>query len=200
MNTPSQITAKEFYAMTLRNPSIFKDWNTPLEITEYVNCKGSKITHLSRHLTFTESNEEGWSANFSHCKALVIATGTFYKYVNFENSNVQKIENLIVGKDYNWDSASFKGCSQLQTATGNFVGFVDFSESGITKIENLNIKNPGECETYANFFECPNLQSLGDWNLSNPIIIESKKAEAEKERRALQKFQQETQPKPLPFL
>ncbi len=33
---PAKVTAKEFLAMIEENPSVFKEWETPLEITEFV--------------------------------------------------------------------------------------------------------------------------------------------------------------------
>jgi hypothetical protein len=48
-----RITAEEFLGMIAENPSVFEHWDTPLEITEYVDCSHTNITHLSPHLTFS---------------------------------------------------------------------------------------------------------------------------------------------------
>jgi hypothetical protein len=42
-----KITADEFLAMIAENPSIFEHWDSPLEITESVDCRMNNITHLS---------------------------------------------------------------------------------------------------------------------------------------------------------
>jgi hypothetical protein len=153
-----KITALEFLKMIGKNPSIFKTWEPPLEITTFVDCKNSPITHLPKHLIFSGKSLDIWSANFYRCPNLQIATGTFY-------------------------------------------GFVNFRESGIQKIENLQIHNPNRFGDYADFTTCSKLHNIQNWNLSKRILIEPKKLEAEKKRRAsLQKFLQETQPETLPFL
>jgi hypothetical protein len=195
---PAQITAKEFYARIEENPAIFKDWETPLEITEFVDCNQSPITHLSKHLTFSKKNKFGNSASFYKCPNLKIATGTFAGHVDFQHCGIEKIENLNVGKNYDDNSAWFFGCKKLKIATGNFAGLISFRNSGIHKIENLN--TPRKNGHYGDFHGCPNLKTLEGWDLSKPIGIEPKKLAAEKERRALKKFQKETNPSPLPFL
>jgi hypothetical protein len=198
---PAKVTAKEFLAMIAEKPSVFKHWETPLEITEYVDCTHSPITHLSKHLTFSGHNECGNSANFEGCEDLKLATGNFKKIVLFSYSGVEKIEALTVGEPGDDDSAYFDNCPNLKIATGNFQGYVTFRYSGIEKIENLNIQNPNIPGNYANFYACPNLKTLEGWNLSKKINIEPQKLQAETKRRAaLKKFQKETQPENLPFL
>jgi hypothetical protein len=198
----AKITAQEFYAMIAENPSVFEHWDTPLEITEYVSCRHSKITHLSKYLTFAGKDENEWSASFTNCADLKIATGTFQTGVNFRNSGIQKIENLEV-KELNKSksSAVFWNCKDLETATGTYPGFVTFLHSGITSIKNLHIKNPNDKGIYVSFRNCPNLQTLDGWDLSKTMYIESEKLEAEKKRRAaLKKFIKKTSPEELPFL
>jgi hypothetical protein len=195
-----QISAKEFLEMIEENPSVFEHWNTPLEITEYVDCSWYKITHLSTHLTFSGRNEDGAVAHFGNCHNLKIATGTFDGYVRFAESGVQKIENLnILKTDITKNAASFWKCNNLTIATGTYPGWVNFSESGIHSIHNLHIHT--SIETYASFECCPFLKTLEGWDLSKKIIIEEEKLEAEIKRRAsLQKYIQESQPIKLPFL
>jgi hypothetical protein len=185
-----QITAKEFYEMIEKDPSVFEHWDTPLEITEPISCNKSPITHLSRHLTFHKH------AEFAQCEDLEIATGNFKGNVSFILSGVKKIENLYVERE-----TTFAGCSNLKIATGNFGGYVTFLESGIQRIQNLKIEKPGEDGKYGNFTNCPNLHSLENWDISKPIYIEPEKFEAEVKRRAtLKKFIRETQAQKLPFL
>ncbi len=61
---PAKITAKEFFEMIKGNPSVFEHWETPLEITEFIDCEYSPITHLSKHLTFSGKDNHGDSAMF----------------------------------------------------------------------------------------------------------------------------------------
>ncbi len=115
----TKVTDQEFYAIIENNPSVFEQWNTPLEISEYVNCKNSPITHLSPHLIFSGKDKNGNSADFTLCKSLQIATGTYPRYVDFEGSGIHSIQNLdiqlpdiIVGDIVAGD---FRDCPNLHT-------------------------------------------------------------------------------------
>jgi hypothetical protein len=157
---PPKITAKEFLEMIAENPSIFEQWNTPLEITEYVDCSDSNITYLSPHLTFSGRNEDGDTADFSHCPNLTSATGTFHSCVNFFGSGIVKIENLTVTQPNEYGkSANFGYCPFLQIATGSYPGYVNFEHSGIEHIKHL------VAESYS-FKDCFNLQNLKEWEIS----------------------------------
>jgi hypothetical protein len=196
-----KIKAAEFHELVNTNPNVFEQWNTPLEITEYIICSENPITHLSPFLTFSGKDGDGDVANFRACPNLKIATGTFHGFVNFNYSGVEKIKNLQITKTTLGWVASFMGCKSLQTATGNYIGFLTFQESGIHTIQNLHIESPDENGNYADFTDCPNLQTLESWDLTKQIVIEPEKLAAEKRRRAsLQKFIQTTQPHALPFL
>jgi hypothetical protein len=197
-----KITAEEFYAMITENPSVFKHWNTPLEITEFVKCDRSPITHLSKHLSFSGKNEDGRVAEFTHCPDLKIATGTFKGGVRFSYSGIEKIENLRITKASKYgNSVSFSNCKSLKIATGTYPGKVTFLHSGIHSIQNLHVETPNTNGNYGNFQKCPNLQTLEGWDLSKPIWIEPEKLASEKKRRAaLQKFWKENQIEELPFL
>jgi hypothetical protein len=196
-----KITSKEFYALITENPAVFKDWEIPLEITDYISCGRSPITHLSKHLLFSGKNKRGTAADFTNCQALQIATGTFKTFVEFSESGIEKIEDLnITGSDEDDWSANFHNCKFLRTATGNYFGFVNFSNSGIYSIHNLNIENPDYEGEFVMFSDCKNLKTLDGWDLSKPIRIEPEKLAAEKERRALLQFHKETKPQELPFL
>ncbi len=202
---PPKITAKEFYAMIKENPSVFRNWDIPLEITEYVNCYNSPITHLSKHLTFsgkTGKINSGNSANFRHCENLKIATGIYKGGVCFSHSGIEKIENLTVTQTETHElAANFKHCKSLQIATGTFDNYVTFEASGIHSIQNLHIQNPDWDGDFACFSDCSNLRTLEGWNLSKQIEIEPEKLEYEIKRRAtLKKFHKETQVEELPFL
>jgi hypothetical protein len=197
-----KITSKEFLEMIRENPSVFEHWNTPLEITDYVDCQNSPITHLSKHLTFSGiENINGESATFHSCTNLKIATGTFHGYVSFVESSIEKIENLHVTKQdaVGW-AANFYGCKELQIATGEYAGYVSFGNCGIHNIKELHIHNTNNEGTYAYFHDCPNLKNLKGWDLSKTIEIEPRKLTTEKERRALLKHQKENQLETLPFL
>jgi hypothetical protein len=197
-----QITADEFYKMITENPSVFEFWNTPLEITELVDCYRSPITHLSKHLIFSGRDDDGDVADFSRCPNLRIATGTFHGFVYFHASNIQKIENLnVIKRNKKKWSASFTSCTALNVATGNYTGFVSFANSGIHSIHNLHIQHPDKDDCYTNFWNCPNLHSLEGWDIFKTSEIEPEKLEAEiKRRNALKKFHKENKIETLPFL
>jgi hypothetical protein len=196
-----KITAKDFYQMISEKPSVFEHWDTPLEITEYVNCEDSRLTHLSKHLTFSGKNKFGNSADFSDCKNLEIATGTFHGFVSFAASGIQKIENLQTGVNKQGNSVSFGNCKSLKVATGTYPGFASFYGSGIHSIQNLEIQNPDKEKYFAHFKGCSQLHTLQGWDLSKKIKIEPEKREAEINRRAsLKKFLVTITPKELPFL
>jgi hypothetical protein len=182
---PKIITAQEFLEMIAKNPSVFEHWDSPLEITEYVSCLLSEITHLSPQLTFSGKDKAGWAADFMMATNLKNATGTFHGHVRFQQSGIEKIEKLIVTKSDNDKCAAiFSYCANLKIATGTFHGCVDFSESGIHSIQNLHVQNPNADKYYAYFSDCPNLKTLKGWDLSKKIWIEPEKLAAEKERRA----------------
>jgi hypothetical protein len=196
-----QIKAQRFFEMISANPNIFKDWETPLEITEYVDCKLLKITHLSKYLIFSGKDNKDIVADFSFCPHLKIATGTFHGCVSFSNTKIEKIENLTVTKpDENGVSANFYGYQELRIATGKYPSFANFSDSGVQSIENLHIENPDIDGDFAAFYKCPKLLTLQGWDLSKKIIIEPEKLAAEKARKALIKFHKNNQPEELPFL
>ncbi len=156
---PAKITAKEFLAMIAENPSVFEHWETPLEITEFVDCKDSPITHLSPHLTFSGRNIEGDTAYFDGCRHLQNATGTFHGYVDFGESGIESIENLTVTQpDNEGTAAKFTKCRHLKVATGTFHGFANFRDCGIESIENLTITQTDNNGNAANFRACFNLK------------------------------------------
>jgi hypothetical protein len=198
---PAKITAKEFLAMVKENPSIFEHWETPLEITEYVDCSSSIITHLSPHLTFSGKNENENTASFYDCKSLKNATGTFHGYVNFAMSRVEEIKALTITQPntIGW-AANFYGCERLQIATGTYPGCVGFGETNVYTIKNLEVQNPEKDGYFADFRNCPKLHNLEGWNLSKKIQAEPKLLAAEKAKAALKKFVKESQPEKLPFL
>jgi hypothetical protein len=196
-----QITAQEFLDMIKKNPSVFENWDTPLEITGFVICNDSPITHLSKYLIFSGKESNGNTASFNNCDNLKIATGTFENRISFSNSRIEKIEDLkIIEMDEEGWAADFSGCNHLKIAEGKYPGFVNFHGSGIHSIQNLHIENPSNKKNYANFIACRNLQTLQGWDLSKQIVIEAQKLAAEKERRAILNFQKKHQPAILPFL
>ena len=198
---PTKVTAKEFLMMIAENPAVFEHWETPLEITEFINCSHSNITYLSKHLTFSGRNKDGETANFSNCANLKTATGTFHGFANFYDSGIEKIEELHITEiDKNSWAANFAECQKLRTATGTFPGVVSFFGSGIHTIENLHILKPGEDGTYGSFECCSFLFSLKNWDLSKEIRVEPELLKEEKKRREIENFVKKTQPQELPFL
>jgi hypothetical protein len=197
-----KIKEQEFLDMINGDPAFFEHWNTPLEIIEFVNCQNTEITHLSPYLTFSGKSKVGETADFSNCKSLKIATGTFHGFVWFTNSGIEKIEDLHITEcsTDNW-AASFLACKSLKIASGTYPGYVNFAESGIHSIQNLHVQKGEETGVYTNMRNCPNLQTLENWDLSKKIWIEAEKLEAEiKRRNSLQNFIKENQAKELPFL
>ena len=134
-----QITGGEFIGLIQQNPSWCKNLKEQLEITTFADFRNSQITHLSPLLTFSHKE---WAGDFSNCKDLKVATGTFHGPVDFSRSSIEKIENLTVtGTNKYRASTSFFGCQNLKVATGNYKGSADFRNSGVTSIKNLIIKN-----------------------------------------------------------
>jgi hypothetical protein len=167
-----KITAEEFHTMIDENPSIFKNWKEPLEITEFVDCDESPITHLSKHLTFSGKNKRGWCASFEKCKSLYIATGTFKGGVSFTFSRIEKIENLKVTEvTVEKTAATFDLCEGLEIATGWYAGFVGFSGCNIREINNLHIEKPNTEKIYADFTDNA-LTSLKEWDIKKKIKVE----------------------------
>ena len=151
---PTKMTGSEFEKVIEKNPSWCLRLTAPLEITTYAHLINSKITHLSPLITFS-GGDKGWAANFSKCKNLKVATGKFEGIVNFENSGVEKIENLTV--DANITSkgvASFRYCKNLKVASGTYSGHVNFSDTGVETIKDLIITS-GFLGIKASILNCP---------------------------------------------
>jgi hypothetical protein len=186
--------------MIEENPSVFRDWEEPAEITEHVNCTESVITHLSKHLIFSGKNPSGNAAVFDQCPNLKVATGTFHGAAFFTESGVETIDQLHVTEiNDNKLCASFYKCKNLQVATGNYAGFVSFWKTGIHSIQNLHIQSD-RIGHYAELSDCPNLHSLEGWDITKGCGIEPEKLESEKRRRkSLKKFIK-NQTQELPFL
>jgi len=150
-----KITGEEFERKIIKDPAWCKTIKEPLEVTTSINLSCSKISHLSPLLTFSGKDHVGWVACFAGCKDLKIATGTYKGYVSFEESGIEKIENLTVkGVDKEGASANFALCENLKVATGNYKGAVSFEKSGITNIKDLIIENANIEGRKANFKDC----------------------------------------------
>ena len=104
---PPKITGREFENCINIDPSCCKDLKEPLEITTYVDLADSKITHLSPLVNFSGRDMFKNTASFRNCKNLKVATGTFSGSVDFSNSGIEKIENLITDTKA---TASFSNC------------------------------------------------------------------------------------------
>lgn len=149
-----KITAKEFKQSIKLDPAWAARLTEPVEITDYCNMEGSKITYLSPLLHFGKRNNKGYSATFDGCSHLKVAEGRFAGWVDFSRSGAEKIGDLKIGApDKEGYAASFCECNALKIAEGTFPGYVDFSHSGINKIENLNI-TASEDGYAADFFGC----------------------------------------------
>jgi hypothetical protein len=199
---PARITELQFLAMIEENPSVFKDWETPLEITEYVDGYRSPITHLSKHLTFSGRNKNGESASFLRCEHLKVATGTFHGLASFSASGVERIEELnILKPDTGQWCATFCECKHLKVATGHYPYPVNFSGSEIESIRNLHIEKPDHAGNYGDFSNCTKLLTLEGWDTSKKIWNEPHRIEAEiKRRNSLKEFVKKIEVETLPFL
>lgn len=152
-----KITAYEFKMAIELDPAWASKLTEPVEITDYCNCRESKITHLSTLLHFTGKNEGGTSASFELCTELKVAEGNFKYGVGFAHSHIEEIGQLICGKDHMGQSVYFEGCDKLKVATGTYPGAVNFSYAGIQKIENLTCGKNREGDS-AWFRLCENLK------------------------------------------
>jgi len=123
-----------------KDPAWASTLTEPVEITGVCDMRESKITHLSSFLHFTGRDENGYCADFSDCRSLGVAEGTFAGMVEFSHSSIEAIGNLTVekpGRDK--IAALFLACKQLKIAKGTFPGFVGFGLSGIEEIGDLVI-------------------------------------------------------------
>jgi len=153
------LTAGEFEAAVGLDPAWASKLTEPVEITDYCDMTGSKITHLSPLLHFKGKDEDGDSAAFWKCQSLKTAEGNFSGFVSFMNAGIQKIGSITCGKNKKGNSADFYKCQSLKTAEGTFPGAVDFSHSGIEKIGELTCgKNLNGMR--ADFQACPNLTHI----------------------------------------
>ena len=157
VNTPAarrKITTKEFKYFIKLDPAWAERLTEPVEITDYCDMEGSKITHLSPLLRFSKRNYKGYAATFFGCNQLKVAEGEFAGWVDFSRSGVETISDLkVYAPDKQGYAASFCQCNALKVAEGIFPGYVDFSHSGIKRIGKLNI-TASEDGYAADFFGC----------------------------------------------
>ena len=158
VNTPEarrKITTKEFKYFIKLDPAWAERLTEPVEITDYCDMEGSKITHLSSLLHFSGRNHKGNAATFDRCSHLKIAEGKFAGLVDFSHSGVEKIGSLeITAPNKRGEAACFWSCNALSIAEGTFPGCVWFSESGVKEIGKLTITQPNRNGIKANFFGC----------------------------------------------
>jgi len=153
-----KISAKEFKQSIKIDPAWAAGLTEPVEITDYCDMEGSKITHLSPLLHFSKRNHKGYAATFDGCNQLKVAEGRFAGWVDFSRSGVEKIGDLKISTpDKEGYAASFCECNALNTAEGTFPGYMDFSHSGIKRIGNLNI-TASEDGFAADFYGCKTLE------------------------------------------
>jgi hypothetical protein len=160
---PIRITAADFKQAVLLDPAWTSRLTEPVEVTGFCDMKGSNISHLSPQLTFSGRNPDGWAADFTGCKKLEIAAGTFHGLAKFSSSGVREIGELEVTRPGNSGvAATFDGCDNLKTARGKFAGAAFFTASGIREITDLQTtavpspRNP-EKKLGADFCGCLNL-------------------------------------------
>jgi len=193
-----KITGEEFERKIIKDPAWCKTIKEPLEVTTSINLSCSKISHLSPLLTFSGKDHVGWVACFAGCKDLKIATGTYKGYVSFEESGIEKIENLTVieTRTSPWGATGFAKCKNLKGATGNFEGFVDFESSGVETIKDLNIETSNRGGEKARFLNCPikyvPKEYRGEEFILEPRVIESSILKDKITKEAINKIKSET--------
>lgn len=155
-----QITAKQFKDEIWKDYAWASKLKEPVEVTEYCDMGGSRITHLSTFLHFTGKDIKGKTASFSKCPNLKCAEGTFDGFVDFSESGVETIGELHCGTNNSGYSASFRSCNALISARGNYPGAVAFAASGVHQIEDL-VCGMNRVGVSASFTGCLNLKKGG---------------------------------------
>jgi hypothetical protein len=211
------ILAEDFKKIVNDKPDWCKHIVNPVNIIGEADLSKSRISHLSPKITFCgepfgQENRNEKVADFSDCKFLKRAEGTFLGFVNFCSSRVEKIGDLkvILTKDKDgkpleehekskelW-AASFAMCYQLKNANGYFEGFVNFESSSIEQIDDIIITQASK-SSYAGGYEdkkinlmfCSLLETISP-KFSVPIneIVCSKEVEGlivQKRKEVLQK-------------
>lgn len=172
-----RITAKEFKKRTKIDPNWCSKITEPTEVIDYAVLSYSKIESLSPLLTFHGNN--GDATLLDGCKNLKVAEGTFHGCVDFSNSGIQKIGNLVIKHpNLNHIAARFSDCKSLKLATGTYPGVVTFENSGVEEIRDLHITQVNRSGTAASFHECYSLKiAEGDFpgfvNFARSGIIRS---------------------------
>ena len=154
-----RMTAEQFEAAVDGDPAWARKLTEPVEITEYCDMSGSEITHLSPLLHFSGNDEEENVASFAECMQLKVAEGVFDGFVDFIDSAIEKIGDLVVTKpNQNGEAADFTCCDQLQIAKGVYHGSVKFNCSGVREIEHMQIIRPNNDGLAASYCLCINLR------------------------------------------
>ena len=155
----TKMTASQFENAVNRDPAWASKLTEPVEITEYCDMSGSEITHLSPMLHFAGNDDEENAANFAECNQLKVAEGVFDGFVDFMDSGIEKIGDLVVTKpNENGEAADFTCCYQLQIAGGTYHGSVKFNISGVREIEHLQIIRPNNDGLAASYCQCDKLR------------------------------------------
>ena len=153
-----QITFGEFEKFVEADPAWASHLTEDVEVTGFCDLYNSKISHLSKHLYFTEGDEdECFIARFEGCMQLKVATGNFSGSVDFGGSGIQKIKDLKIKADEGY-AATFEYCSDLKTAAGSFSGFVNFNHSGVRAIKRLSVSEADSIGRAASFVGCEDLE------------------------------------------
>jgi len=85
-----EISAEEFTNFVTKDPNWASRLTSPIFIKGEVNLKNHPISELSIYLHFQDA------ADFSDSPNLKIATGTYNGHVNFSETSIEGIENLII--------------------------------------------------------------------------------------------------------
>jgi hypothetical protein len=172
-NPKIRLHASEVIKAISYDPSWALSLKEPIEIVDFVNLGGSRITHLSEKITFSGKNSQGFCASFKGCSNIKTALGKFLGAVDFSESGIENIPSTphlfeVAGKAKNGLCADFSRCRNLKLATGKYPGAVKFCESGVEDICELEVLGTISQEDRmgsklldefcASFFDCEELK------------------------------------------
>lgn len=155
-----KITSKEFKECIEKDPQWAKKLKSPTEVTDYCYLAGSPIECLSPLLKFSGTNDEGWSAVFSRCPKLEVASGTFSRAVLFEHClNLKEVVQLkVLSPSQDGWAAAFPQCRALSLIGGEFPGAVNLYGAAISSTSRIRITAPSENGTAIILSGCKNLK------------------------------------------
>ena len=133
-----QISAAEFKEKVEADPSWASTLTEPIQVMEWVDMAGSKITHLSKYLHFTGVSGKRLCADFSNCKYLKKLEGNFYCDANFNGSGIDEIGEVKVAENGGF-ALTLTNCKNLKIVKGEFAAAINLSHSNVGDISQLKV-------------------------------------------------------------